>query len=166
MNLAKLLPIILLVSTTAIAQQRVKPDGNGGWIISSESLCSEDLGPAGRASCLGELQRDVARKAELDVRLREQEIENQRLQNEILMNKLEQQQRAAAQSDNQITLNTVMQHPDFMAWRIANPWFAKDRAKTEFAMLYGKQLLQERRFQIGRPCFDAVALKVEQVFGR
>ena len=96
--------------------------------------------------------------------LQQQQIENQRLQNEILKKKLEQEQ-AAAQQTPQTAQPDYSKTPEFQAWLSANQWFGKDRAKTEYALLYAKQLRQDHPELLGKPFFDNVSAKVMETFG-
>ena len=161
----KILQIILLIliSSTSIAQQRMRPDGMGGWVIEDTSGCGGLFGAA-QGACLAEQQNMQQQQIWQQQIIQQQQIENQRLQNEILRNRLEQEQSArqppqiAPQVDNS-------KNPEFLAWQSENQWFGKDKAKTEFALLYAKQLRQDRPDLLGRPFFDAVTVKVNQTFG-
>jgi hypothetical protein len=64
----------------------------------------------------------------------------------------------APQADQPVT-------PEFLTWKSENSWFETDRPRTEFAMLYAKQLRQEHPDLIGRPFLDAVTRKVRETFG-
>lgn len=141
---------LLLFATTAFSQQTIRPDGRGGWVVEDSGGCGGLYGAA-KGTCIAEQQRAQQQQA------RQQQIENQRLQNELLRRQLEQQS-PAGQVDSSIT-------PEFRSWQAANLWFGSDRPKTEFALLYAKQLRQERPNLIGRAFFDAVSAKVVEVFG-
>jgi hypothetical protein len=52
----------------------------------------------------------------------------------------------------------------FQTWRSENPWFGRDRARTEFATLYAKALSQERPTLKGPQLLDAVSIKVKETF--
>lgn len=91
--------------------------------------------------------------------LQQQQIENQRLQNELLQRQLERQEPPSSAQRND-----PPQTPEFRNWLAENPWFDHDRPKTEFALLYARQLRQQRPDLVGRPFFDAVSAKVAEVF--
>ena len=54
--------------------------------------------------------------------------------------------------------------PEFRAWNAENIWFGADRAKTEFSLLYAKQLRQDHPDLVGRAFFDTVTAKVKNTF--
>ena len=149
-----LIVTMTFLSVAAHADQRLRPDGMGGYIISEPPDFSM-MGPAGMPQV--QLQQ---------MELQRQQIENQRLQNELLRRRLEQEQNAnqvpqvpqTQQVENQLT-------PEFRSWQAENPWFGSNKPKTEFALLYAKQLRQERPELVGRPFYDAVSAKVSEVFG-
>ena len=55
--------------------------------------------------------------------------------------------------------------PEFRSWIAANPWFGKDRERTDYARVYAKQLMQEKPGLAGRPLLDAVSRGVAEQFG-
>jgi len=144
--------LVALFSATVFAQQRMRPDGMGGWVVEDEGGCEGVLCGYMRAEKEGQQQQ-----------LQQERIENQRLQNEILRRKLEQD-KSGSQSSQQAPQDNNFTPPEFQNWQSANPWFGRDRAKTEFAKLYAKQLRQERPDLIGRPFLDAVTAKVVETF--
>ena len=166
MKSISLVLFLALLSGTLSAQQRVRPDGIGGWIVEDTGGCGGLFGAA-RGICVAEQQRmqqqQLQQQQQQQQILQQQQIENQRLQNEILRRRLEQEQ-AATQSRQQAAQVDNSTSPEFRNWQSANPWYGRDRARTEFALLYAKQLRQERPDLIGRPFFDAVTAKVEEVF--
>lgn len=135
-----------LFAATALADQRVRPDGMGGWVVEDTGGCGGLYGAA-QGICIARQQQAI----------QQQQIENQRLQNELLRRQMEQQS-TAPKVDYSAT-------PEYRSWLAANPWYGTDRPKTEFALLYAKQLRQERPELTGRPFFDAVSAKVIEVFG-
>lgn len=144
-----LIVTMAFLSVSAHADQRLRPDGMGGYIISNQPT-GLDMGPT---------PQEHIQKIELQ----RQQIENQRLQNELLRRRLEQEQNAnqapqIRQVENQLT-------PEFRSWQAANPWFGSDKPKTEFALLYAKQLKQDRPELVGKKFYDAVSAKVSEVFG-
>lgn len=146
-----LLLFLALLSATVAGQQRIRPDGTGGYVVESGDDFSM-FGPKGSAV-------EQAQQWEL----RQQQIENQRLKNEILRKQLEQQQSGIRQPSPAPQVNPEW-NKEFEAWKAANPWFGSDRAKTEFAMLYGTQLRQQRPDLTGRQILDAIAARVLEVF--
>jgi len=152
MKLISLIALLALFSSTVFAQQRMRPDGMGGWVV-------EDAGECEGALC-GYMR---GKKEQQQQQLQQEQIENQRLQNEILRRKLEQE-KSASQSSQQAPQVNNFTPPEFQNWQSANPWFGRDHAKTEFAKLYAKQLRQERPDLIGRPFLDAVTAKVVETF--
>jgi hypothetical protein len=107
--------------------------------------------------------------------LQRQQIENQRLQNELLRRQLEQEQNARQAppreplqrqtAPRETSKGQAQPSSEFRSWQAANPWFGTDKPKTEFAKIYAKQLRQEQPGLVGKPFFDAVSAKVNNVFG-
>lgn len=154
---------LALLSATVSAQQTIRPDGMGGWIVEDTGGCG-GLSGFSRGMCIAEQQKMQEQQLQQQQLLQQQQIENQRLQNEILRRKLEQEQ-SGTQSRQQAPQVDYSANPVFRDWQSANPWYGGDRAKTEFASLYAKQLRQERPDLVGRPFLDAVTAKVLEVFG-
>ena len=163
MKLHTLILFLGVVSTAVCAQQRIRPDGEGGWTIEDTGSCS-GLGPNGQALCLGEQEGLRRERIQQQILLQQQQVENQRLKNEILRKNMEREQEKT-QARQQPTPADNTMNPEFQAWKVANPWFQRDRAKTEFSWLYAKQLRQDRPDLIGRAFYDAVSAKVEETFG-
>ena len=169
------LPLFLL-SVAIRAQQAVRPDGAGGYVIEDQSGCNALWGAAA-GQCLANQQKlerqkqqaqqqEQVQERQLQQKIQEQQLENARLKNEFLRNKLAQEHAATEQgSQQQNSRADVSKNPEFQNWIAANPWFESDRAKREFAMLYAKQLKQERPGLTGRPFLDALSAKVNEVFG-
>lgn len=153
MKRISLLLALVFFTGTVFAEQTIRPDGRGGWIIEENTT---GYGLSGYRAA--EQDARAAQQARQQQLLQEQQIENQKLQNELLRRQLQQQQPSAGQVD-------YSKSPEFQSWQAANPWFGSDRPKTEFALLYAKQLKQERPDLGGRPFFDAVSAKVAEVFG-
>jgi hypothetical protein len=151
MKQISLLLVLILFVTTVFAGQRMRPDGSGGWIMEEESV--------GMGMSAGWKAADRAQRAERESRqqqlLQEQQIENQRLQNELLRRQLQLQ--PAKPVD-------YSKSPEFISWQSDNLWYGSDRPKTEFALLYAKQLKQEHPDLVGRSFLDAVSAKVKEVF--
>jgi len=146
---------LTLFTVTVLAQQTIRPDGMGGWVVDDTGGCGGLFGVA-RGVCIADQQRAQPQQGRQQQIIQQQQIENQRLQNELLRRQLEQQS-SAGQVDYSST-------PEFRSWQAANPWFGSDRPKTEFALLYAKQLRQEHPELIGRAFFDVVSAKVAEVF--
>ena len=148
MTRISLVLVLIFFAPTIFAEQRIRPDGMGGWVVEDNSIRG-----------LGGVQGwNDAEQAWQQQQLKKQQIENQKLQNELLRRQLQQQQPSAGQIDYSKT-------SEFQSWQAANPWFGSDRPKTEFALLYAKQLRQESPDLAGRPFYDAVSVKVAEVFG-
>ena len=112
-----------------------------------------------------QFQQQQERQNQLDEQQRQiqGQLENMRLQNEILRQQLEHEQSA-----NQTALPPPADYsktPESKSWRLENPWYGSDYAKTAFAMRYAKQLQQERPDLVGRPFLDTVSAKVNETFG-
>jgi hypothetical protein len=92
----------------------------------------------------------------------QQQLENMRLQNELLQKQLQQ--------DKSVNLPVRASATDYSraaevkSWKSENPWYGRDYAKTQFAMRYAKQLQQEQPDLVGRPFLDAVSAKVSDTF--
>jgi septal ring factor EnvC (AmiA/AmiB activator) len=108
-----------------------------------------------------ELQR---RQAEHEQELQREQIENQKLQNELLRRKLEGDQGSGAASETRSSTSDVTRSVSFDSWHADNSWFERDRARTEFAVLYAKELRQQRPDLSGRAFLDAVSAKVKETF--
>jgi hypothetical protein len=166
-NLLKpLVPIILcLIAATTFAQTTVTPNGTGGYVIEDKSGCNALFGAAA-GRCLREQEELRKKQAQQAQVLEQQRLENLRLQNELLKKKLEQEQQATAKSSSeQGSDSSFLADPAFADWLAANRWFGPDRPRTEFAMLYAKQLKSDKPDLAGRKFLDAVATKVNEVFG-
>lgn len=146
---------LVFFSATVLADQRVRPDGLGGWVIQDDGGCGGMYGVSQAECDLYQRRMPQERNRQQEV-IQRQQIENQRLQNELLRRQLERQTSTPAVDDAST--------PELRSWQAANPWFGTDRPQTEFALLYAKQLRQERPELVGRAFFDAVSAKVNEVF--
>jgi len=52
----------------------------------------------------------------------------------------------------------------FASWHAENRWFGADRARTEFALLYAKDLHLEQPDLAGRPFLNALSARVKEIF--
>lgn len=118
-----LILVLGVFSAAVYAQQRIRPDGEGGWTIEATGRCS-GLGPTGQAMCLGEQEAMQRAKIEQQMLLQQQQIENQRLQNEILRNRMEREQAATLPRQQPTPADNSM-NLEFQAWKAANPWFQR-----------------------------------------
>jgi TolA-binding protein len=115
-----------------------------------------------------QLQQQLQQQQERQKQLNEQQrqiqdqLENIRLQNEILRKQLEQEK--AANQAAQRPATDYPKSPEIKSWKLDNPWFGTDYAKTEFAMRYAKQLSKERPDLSGRAYLDAISVKVNEAF--
>lgn len=125
----------------------------------SASVCDGLFG-ATQAMCYGRQEARENQRAEQQQLLLRQQIENQRLQNEVLKRKLEQDAKAKQSNPKNDGGKTSV----FQAWQIANPWYETDRTKTEYATQYAKQILQESPGISEIDFLNAVSAKVAQVF--
>jgi hypothetical protein len=155
MQIALLLSLAFF-SATVSAQQHIRPDGVGGWIV-DDAASSNRLYGATAGILAAKQQQAQQQQAQLQQLIQIQQIENQRLQNELLRQKIEPQS-----TNSQVDYSTT---PEFQSWQTANPWFGIDRSKTEFALIYAKQLRQERPNLVARAFFDNVSAKVDEAFG-
>ncbi|MFZ3084417.1 hypothetical protein [Rhodoferax ferrireducens] len=155
MRIALLLALVFVTATVS-AQQNIRPNGIGGWVVEDTGGCGGLYGAA-QGICIAEQQRGQQQQAQLQQLMQLQQIENQRLQNETLRGQIEQQS-----SIGQVDYSTT---PEFRSWQAVNPWFGNDRPKTEFSILYAKQLRQERPNLGARAFFEEISAKVAAVFG-
>ena len=152
-----------LFAASVLADHRVSPDGMGGWVVEDTGGCGGLFGAA-QGACMAQQQLMQQQQIRQQQLLQQQKIENQRLQNESLKRSLERDQSTPQYATQESQGGSTLQ-PEFRDWQAANPWFGSDRAKTEFAMFYAKQLRQERPDLVGRPFFDKVTTKIQEVFG-
>ncbi len=164
-----LLIVIALNSGMVFSQGRyVYPDGSVGRYYPD----SGGSGMFGAPDGIRAAERDAQQLQQMQLQYQQQQLllqqqrqlENQRLQNELLQKKLEQEQ-STAQTRQTTPQVDYSKSPEFQTWRAANPWYGSDRAKSEYALLYAKQLQRDQPNLSGRPFLDAVAAKVAEVFG-
>ena len=93
----------------------------------------------------------------------QQQMENMRLQNELLQKQLEHEK--SANQPIQTSATDYSKTQEIKSWKSDNPWYGRDYAKTQFAMRYAKQLQRERPDLVGRPFLDALSEKVRDTFG-
>jgi hypothetical protein len=157
--------ILLSVSSGAAAQesvaQSVTPDRLGAWAPGEGSSCETIYG-SGRQLCLADRYRMHQEEQAQDdqAALERAQAENQRLHNELLRRELARIQTAAAAPSTADVAAT----PGFANWQTENRWFGSDRARTEFALLYAKDLRQEQPGLTGRSFLDALSARVKEVF--
>ena len=159
--------VLVGLAGAALAQQTVPADAIGSLRPEEPSACAGVYGDA-RAICLNEQQKvQQQRKAQdAQVALQREEQENTRLRSELLRHELAQQQAPAVPTSGSSSQLDFMSVPGFRSWQTDNAWFGSDRARTEFALLYQKQLRLERPDVTGRALLDAVSARVRDVFGR
>lgn len=159
--------IILLsvASSAAVAQegvaQSVTPDRLGAWAPGEGNSCETIYG-RGRELCLADRYRMHQQEQAQDDRaaLERAQAENQRLNNELLRHALARTQAAAA-ATSAADLGAT---PGFADWQTENRWFGSDRARTEYARLYAKELRQEQPGLSGRAFLEAVSARVKELF--
>ncbi len=173
--------VLVILSVPVYAQQTIRPDGAGGYVIENQGACGGLWGFA-KGQCIArqqrlEQQQQVLQQQQeirdqqheqsqerIQQQIQEQQLENEKLKNEILRQQLMTQGPSATQRvptpDQPLASNSVV----FQRWLADNPWFESDRPKRELALLYAKQLRQERPDLTGREFLDAVSAKVKQVF--
>jgi len=148
--------IVVLMGFATIgahADQYMTPDGNGGYII-HQSEPQTDWSMMGPKSSMSDMIRERQRE--------EQQIKRMKLENELLKQKLERQKSG---DQSQTSAPKANLSPAFRAWLADNPWFGRDRPRTEYANLYARELRRQQPTLVGRPFFDAVGAKVKEVFG-
>jgi hypothetical protein len=104
----------------------------------------------------------------------QQQLENMRLQNELLQKQLEHDRSAvqavqavqvAHASTTDYSKTPEAKTAEVKSWKSENPWFGTDYARTQLAMRYAKQLQKEQPDLVGRPFLDALSAKVNDTFG-
>jgi hypothetical protein len=117
------------------------------------------------------LEKQQERQNQLDEQQRQikQQLEDMRLQNEILRKQLDHEKPADQSAQSPATYrskNPELKTPDLKNWKLDNPWFGSDFAKTQFAMRYATQLQEEQPDLVGRPFLDAISAKVRDTFSK
>lgn len=157
--------ILLSISGSALAQesmaQSVTYDRLGTWAPRDANSCYTVYGD-GRQLCLADRYRMQREQQTHDdqAALQRAQAENLRLHNELLRLELARVQSAAAAPSAAELAAT----PGFANWQIENHWFGSDRARTEYALLYAKDLRQEQPELTGRPFLNALSARVKEVF--
>ncbi|TLY75421.1 MAG: hypothetical protein E6K43_05285 [Gammaproteobacteria bacterium] len=155
--------ILLGFAGTAVAQESVSPYRLGSWVPRDTNSCDTIYGD-GRQLCLADRyhiqQEDKAREQQGSLQ-RAQE-ENQRLRNELLRRELAQPgSPSTASPTSTVDFASI---PGFASWRAENRWFGADRARTEYALLYAKDLRLEQPDLTGRPFLNALSARVREIF--
>lgn len=81
--------VLAVFATTVLAEQRVRPDGMGGWIVEDTGGCGGLFGAA-QGACIAEQQRIQQQQLRQQQLIQQQQLENQRLQNELLRRQMEE----------------------------------------------------------------------------
>jgi len=155
--------ILLSLAGTARAQQSVSAERLGSWAPRDTNSCDTIYGDA-RQLCLADryhIQQDAQAREQQGSLQRAQE-DNQRLQNELLRRELAQNPSPSAASPASPT--DLASIAGFAGWRAENRWFGVDRARTEYALLYAKDLHLEQPELAGRPFLNAVSARVKEIF--
>jgi hypothetical protein len=156
--------VLLAVSASTLAQesptQSVTADRLGSWMPRDANSCDTIYGE-GRQLCLADRYRMHQEQLASDERaaLQRAQVENLRLHSELLREQL-----ARAQSSALPSASDLAATPGFAGWQAENAWFGADRARTEYALLYAKDLRQSQPELNGRPFLNAVAARVREVF--
>jgi len=164
MKLIASIVILVGVSGTAAAQESptrsVSTDRLGTWAPREGYACDTIYGD-GRQLCLADRYRMTqdAQAHEVDTALARVQAENLRLHNQLLQIELARFQSAAAPSATELATT-----PGFAGWQTENRWFGADHARTEYALLYAKDLRQQQPELTGRPFLNALSARVREVF--
>jgi hypothetical protein len=157
--------VLMSVSVSALAQespaQSVPADRLGTWAPRDASSCDSIYGD-GRQLCLADRYRMRLEQQAHDqqIALQRAQAENLRLHNELLRQELASAQPTAAAPSTTELART----PGFDTWQTENRWFGSDHARTEYALLYAKDLRQEQPDLAGRPFLNALSARVKDVF--
>jgi hypothetical protein len=157
--------VLMSVSVSALAQespaQSVPADRLGTWAPRDASSCDSIYGD-GRQLCLADRYRMRLEQQAHDqqIALQRAQAENLRLHNELLRQELASAQPTAAAPSTTELAGT----PGFDTWQTENRWFGSDHARTEYALLYAKDLRQEQPDLAGRPFLNALSARVKDVF--
>ena len=159
--------IVVLMSVTgsALAQespaQSVPAERLGTWAPRDANSCDTIYGD-GRQLCLADRYRMHLEQQAHDqqIALQRAQVENLRLHNELLRYELASAQPAGASPSSTELART----PGFDTWQSENRWFGSDHARTEYALLYAKDLRLEQPELSGRPFLNALSARVKDVF--
>ena len=155
--------ILLSFAGTALAQESVSPYRLGSWVPRATNSCDTIYGD-GRQLCLADryhIQQDDKAREQQGSLQRAQE-ENQRLRNELLRRELAQTTSPSTASPTSTA--DFASIPGFASWHAENRWFGADRARTEYALLYAKDLRLEQPDLAGRPFLNALSARVKEIF--
>lgn len=164
MKLIASIVILIGVSSSAAAQESptrsVSTDRLGTWAPREAYGCDTIYGD-GRQLCLADRYRMQHEQQTRDVEaaLARVQAENLRLHNELLQIELARFQSTAAPTASELATT-----PGFAAWQTENRWFGADHARTEFALLYAKDLRQQQPDLSGRSFLNALSVRVREVF--
>lgn len=157
------LVMVLSVCASAYAQQSptqsVTADRLGSWSPRDTNSCDTIYGE-GRQLCLADRYRMSQEQLAGEDRaaLQRAQVENLRLHNELLRQQLTRTQSPAPSAAD------LAATPGFANWQTENRWFGSDRARTEYALLYAKDLRREQPELNGRPFLNALSVRVNEVF--
>ena len=155
--------ILLSFASTTLAQESVGADRLGSWLPRDPNACDTIYG-SGRELCLADryLIQQSEKAQNQQVSLQHEQEENQRLRNEVLRREL-----ARTPSQSGTTPTSAADFASiagFASWHAENRWFGPDRARTEYALLYAKDLRQEQPDLTGRPFLNALSARVKEIF--
>ena len=153
--------ILLCFAGSALAQESISTDQVGSWVPRDTISCNTLYGD-GRQLCLAtrfNLQQDDRAREQLSSLQRAQE-QNAQLHNELLRRELAQTPSAATPTDT-VDFASI---PGFGGWHAENRWFGADRARTEYALLYAKDLHLQQPQLTGRPFLNALSARVREIF--
>jgi hypothetical protein len=148
---------------TALAQESVSADRLGSWAPRDTNSCDTIYGDA-RQLCLADryhIQQDDKSREQQGSLQRAQE-ENQRLHNELLRRELAKTPSPPAAGPTSPADFAAIE--GFASWRAENRWFGVERARTEYALLYAKDLHLAQPDLTGRPFLNAVSARVKEIF--
>ena len=164
MKLITSIVILIGVSSSAVAQESptrsVTTGSLGTWAPRDAYACDTIYGD-GRQLCMADRYHMTQQQQahEVDTALARVQAENLRLHNELLKIELARFQSTAAPSASELATT-----PGFAGWQSENRWFGEDHARTEFALLYAKDLHQQQPELSGRPFLNALSARVREVF--
>jgi len=157
--------VLMSVAGSALAQespaQSVPAERLGTWAPRDANSCDTIYGD-GRQLCLADRYRMHLEQQAHDqqIALQRAQAENLRLHNELLRHELASVQPAGAAPSTAELSST----PGFDVWQTENRWFGSDHARTEYALLYAKDLRQVQPELTGRPFLNALSARVRDVF--
>lgn len=152
--------ILLSFAGSALAQESVNAEQLGSWAPRNASSCNSIYGD-GRQLCLADryhMQQDQEARDEQSF-LQRAQAENQQLSSALLVREL-----TAAAPATPLTSADIALVPGYLAWQTENRWYGADRARTEYAVLYAKELHQQQPDLAGRPFLNALSARVKEVF--